>query len=109
MQKAINFNNVSTVSVKGSDYRIHLWYMSKDVAIKIMNNSNLNENLSEKTYYQKTKETISNRAKDYYENDKERLREQARHKHRELSKEEKNIMTVYGRSRYHNMSEEKRQ
>ena len=55
MQKAINFNNVSTVSVKGSDYRIHLWYMSKDVAIKIMNNSNLNENLSEKTYYQKTK------------------------------------------------------
>ena len=109
MQKAINFNNVSTVSVKGSDYRTHLWYMSKDVAIKIMNNSNLNENLSEKTYYQKNKEKISNRAKDYYENDTERLREQARHKHRELSKEEKNIMRVYGRNRYHDMSEEKRQ
>ena len=82
--------------------------MSKDVAIKIMNNSNLNENLSEKTYYQKNKETIPN-SFFYYENDKERLREQARHKHRELSKEEKNIMIVYGRSRYHNMSEEKRQ
>ena len=27
MQKAINFNNVIIVSVKGSDYRIHFWYM----------------------------------------------------------------------------------
>ena len=31
-----------------------------------------------------------NRAKDYYENDKEILREQARHKYRNLSEEEKN-------------------
>ena len=31
-----------------------------------------------------------NRAKDYYENDKEILREQARDKYRNLSKEEKN-------------------
>ena len=30
-----------------------------------------------------------NKAKDYYENDKERLREQARHKYRNLSAEEK--------------------
>ena len=30
------------------------------------------------TYYQKTRYVILNRAKDYYENDKERLREQAR-------------------------------
>ena len=30
-----------------------------------------------------------NKAKDYYENDKERLREQARHKYRNLSTEEK--------------------
>ena len=29
------------------------------------------------TYYQRNKEKILNRAKDYYENDKERLREQA--------------------------------
>ena len=33
---------------------------------------------------------ILNRAKDYYENDKERLREQARDKYRNLSEEEKN-------------------
>ena len=31
-----------------------------------------------------------NRAKDYYENDKERLREQARGKYRNLSQREKN-------------------
>ena len=49
-QKAINFNDVAIVSVKGSDYRIHFWYMSKDYAINIMNNSNLNE---EKTDYYK--------------------------------------------------------
>ena len=35
MQKAITFN-VAIVSVKGSDYRIHLWYMSKNDAINIM-------------------------------------------------------------------------
>ena len=43
MQKAIHFNNVAIVSVKGSDYIIHFWYMSKDDAINIMKNSNLNE------------------------------------------------------------------
>ena len=41
MQKAMNFNNVAIVYVKGSAYRIHFWYMSKDDAISIMNNSNL--------------------------------------------------------------------
>ena len=43
MQNAINFNDVAIFSVKGSDYRIHFWYMSKDDAINIMNNSNLNK------------------------------------------------------------------
>ena len=42
MQKAINFN-VDVVSFKGSDYRIHFWYISKNDAINIMNNSNRNE------------------------------------------------------------------
>ena len=31
-------------------------------------------------YYQRNRDVILNRAKDYYENDKERLREQARDK-----------------------------
>ena len=38
------------------------------------------------TYY---RDVILNKAKDYYENDKERLREQARDKYRNLSEEEK--------------------
>ena len=32
MQKAMSFNDVAIVSIKGSDYRIHFWYMSKDNA-----------------------------------------------------------------------------
>ena len=43
MQKVSNFNDVAIVFVKGSDYRIHFWYTSKDDAIRIMNNSNLND------------------------------------------------------------------
>ena len=42
------------------------------------------------TYYQKKREVILNRAKDYYENDKKRLREHARDKCKNLSEEEKN-------------------
>ena len=37
-------------------------------------------NFVELTYYLKNIDVILNRAKDYYENDKERLREQARDK-----------------------------
>ena len=43
MQKPMNFNDVAIVSIKGNNYRIHFWYMSKDDAITIMNNSGLNE------------------------------------------------------------------
>ena len=42
------------------------------------------------TYYQKNRDVILNRAKGYYENDQERLKEKARDKYRNLSKEEKN-------------------
>ena len=41
MQKAMSFNDAAIVSIKGSDYRIHFWYMSKNDAISIMHNSNL--------------------------------------------------------------------
>ena len=50
-----------------------------------------------------------NRAKYYYENDKDRLRTQARDKYRNLSEEDKNKEREYGRNRSHNMSEEKKQ
>ena len=39
---------------------------------------------------------ILNRAKDYYENDKKRLKKQARDKYRNLSEEEKNKKRKYG-------------
>ena len=41
------------------------------------------------TYYQRNRDVILNRAKDFYENDKERFRGQARDKYRNLSEEEK--------------------
>ena len=41
MQKAVSFNDVAIIYVKESTYRIHFWYMSKNDAINIMNNSNL--------------------------------------------------------------------
>ena len=41
MQKAISFDNIVIVYVKGNAYRIHFWYMSKDDTINIINNSSL--------------------------------------------------------------------
>ena len=41
------------------------------------------------TYYQRNREIMLNRAKDYYKIDKERLGEQARNKYRNLSEEDK--------------------
>ena len=47
-------NDVVIVYIKGSAYRIHFWYMSKDDAINIMNGSNLADKrgvLQKKYYY----------------------------------------------------------
>ena len=105
----MSFNDIAIVYVKGSAYRIHFWYMSKDDGISIMNNSNLvdkndvlqffllwffllyikmSEN-TDLTYYQRNRDVMLNKAKDYYKNNKERLRGQARDKYWNLSQEEK--------------------
>ena len=68
-----------------------------------MNESN------EETYYQRNRDVIVNTAKVYYENDKERLKDQVRDKYLNLSEEEQNKKTEYGRKRYHSMSKEKNQ
>ena len=39
----MNFNDIGIVSVKGSEYRIHFWYRSKNDPINVMKNSSLNE------------------------------------------------------------------
>ena len=72
-----------------------------------MSECNLNES-ADLTYHQRNRDVILNRAKDYYENDKERLRGQARDKYRNLSEEEKNKKREYGRNRYRNLSEEEK-
>ena len=41
IQKAMSFNDIAIVYVKGSAYRIRFWYMSKNDTISIMDNSNL--------------------------------------------------------------------
>ena len=60
------------------------------------------------TYYQKNRDIILNRAKDFSGNDKERLREQARDKNRNLSEEEEIKKRKYGKNRYHLISGEKK-
>ena len=76
MQKAMGFNNIAIVYIKGSAYRIHFSYMSKDDAINIMNRSNLvdkkgilnffivkmSEN-TDLTYYQKNKDMVLSKPK----------------------------------------------
>ena len=46
--------------------------------------------MSEKIDDERNRDVMLNRSKDYYENDKKRLRDQARDKYRNLSEEEKN-------------------
>ena len=94
----MNFNDVATVSVERSDYRIHFWYMSKDDAIIIMKNSDLREksgslqknfcclNIRKNEHF---RTRLLEQAKQYYENNEERLQEQARNEYTELSNEEK--------------------
>ena len=62
--------------------------------------------MSGKTYYQRN--MIPNKGKDYYENNKQRLREQVRDKNTEIYlKKKKNKKREYGKNRYHNIPEEK--
>ena len=113
----MSFNNVAIIYVKGSAYRIHFWYMSKDDAINKINGSNLVDKKSvlqisfiinfllyikiskntDLTYYQKNRDGMLNKAKCCCENNKERLRGQARDKYRNLSEEEKNKKREYGK------------
>ena len=60
------------------------------------------------TYYQRNRDVVLNKAKDYYKNDKKRSREQARNKYRILSEEDKDKKGEYGRIDI-TISEEKKQ
>ena len=67
----------------------------------------MNESVEE-TYDQRNRDVILNIAKNYYKNDKERLKEQARDKYSKLFEEDKNKKREYGKNRYHNMPKEKK-
>ena len=71
--------------------------------------NSIENNSIEKTYYQKSRDVIVNRTKDYYENQKRKFREQARDKYRNLSEKEKNKKIESGKNRYHIMCKEKKQ
>ena len=93
MQKALNFNDVAIASVKGSNYRIYFWYMSQYDVISIIKKFWFKRQKwiilrifwqyikvdKKKWLLSKTTETkILNRAKWYYKNNKDWLREQTR-------------------------------
>ena len=106
MQKATNFNDVAIVSIKGGNYRIYFWYISKNDVTKkwiiIIFVSYIK--ISETTYYQRNRDVILNRAKCYYKSDKERLRDSARENTEIYLKKKKR---KYRRNRYHSMSEKR--
>ena len=39
----MSFNDVSIVSVKYNNYKIHFWYMNKDEVINLLRNAGLTE------------------------------------------------------------------
>ena len=57
------------------------------------------------------RDIMLNRVKNYYENNKELLRERAKSKYRSLSEDEKDIKKQYQKARYHKdiMSDEEKQ
>ena len=66
--------------------------------------------MSEATFCVRNREVILNRAKDYYENNKELLRERAKKKKkksRELPENKKDVKRQYQGDRYHNRTAEK--
>ena len=65
--------------------------------------------MNETTYYQRNREMILNKVKEYDRNNRDELKVKTRNNYRELSEEEKDIKIEYGRNRYHNMSEEDKQ
>ena len=55
--------------------------------------------MSETSYFERNRDVILNRANEYYKNNKEVLREEAKNKYIELSEQEKNIRREYGPNR----------
>ena len=46
MQEAPSCNDVTIVSIAGNDDRIHFWYITKDEAVNLLRNADLNINFT---------------------------------------------------------------
>ena len=84
-QKCNKLKNIAIVHIKKSVYRICFLFMSKREARKLMANSNVIDKkgfllkilfyffiiykMDNITYYQRNREKLLNKAKDYYQND----------------------------------------
>ena len=60
------------------------------------------------TYYQKNRDLVLCKAKQYNKNNKDKLSKQARDEYNNLPEEEKDKKREYRRNRHYNMSEEER-
>ena len=60
------------------------------------------------TYYRRNRDVILNRARGYYENDKERLRKKQEINIKTYLKKKKIKKREYSKTKYHNMPEEKK-
>ena len=47
----MNFNDVVIASVKGSDYSIHFWHMSRDDAVNVIKSSNLDKKVNDYNFF----------------------------------------------------------
>ena len=55
------------------------------------------------TYYQRNKELVISKAKEFYKNNKDKLSKQAREKYQGLPEEEKDKNRTYRINKYHTM------
>ena len=56
--------------------------------------------MSKTTYYQKNRDVLLNKSKEYYRNNRELIQERANNKYKLLSEDEKEIVREYHRNRY---------
>ena len=60
--------------------------------------------MTKTTYYQKNRDVLLSKSKEYYRNNRELIREGTNNKYKLLSEDEKEIRREYHRNRYHNIT-----
>ena len=65
-------------------------------------------NIQKLSYYHRNRDTILQRSKDYYENNKEKRKEDRRNKYNSMSNEERLKILAYRKEWHHKLDEEKK-